>query len=76
VPLEVVVNVDHPQDSGEWLDWAYNKTQGLVVPVFSYNLHEARWVGVCARAVLLGRWVPRPYGLVLLGGLLLDGTEP
>ncbi len=44
VPLEVVVNVDHPQDAEVWLDWAYNKTQGLVVPVFSYNVHELRCV--------------------------------
>ncbi len=44
VPLEVVVNVDHPQDAEAWLDWAYNKTQGLVVPVFSYNVHELRCV--------------------------------
>ena len=43
VPFEVIVNVDHPRDADVWLDWAYNKTQGLVVPVFSYNGHESRW---------------------------------
>jgi hypothetical protein len=41
VPFEVIVNVDHPRDAATWLDWA-NKTQGLVVPVFSYNVHEIR----------------------------------
>ncbi len=45
--MEVVVNVDHPQDADAWLDWAYNKTQGLVVPVFSHNVHELR-CGVCS----------------------------
>ncbi len=42
VPLEVLVNVDEPSAASVWLDWAYNKTQGLVVPVFSHNIHELR----------------------------------
>ncbi len=45
VPFEVIVNIDHPRDADIWLDWAYNKTQGVVVPVFSYNVHEIRWAG-------------------------------
>ena len=42
VPLELVVNVDNPAQHDLWLDWAYNRTQGLVVPVFSQNVHEKR----------------------------------
>jgi hypothetical protein len=42
VAFELIVNIDHPSDAATWLDWAYNKTQGLMVPVFSYNVHEIR----------------------------------
>jgi hypothetical protein len=44
VPLELLVNVDDPQDAAVWLDWAYNRSRhGLdVVPVFSNNIHEHR----------------------------------
>jgi hypothetical protein len=45
----VVVNIDEPSAADAWLDWAYNKTQGLVVPVFSHNVHELR----CGLAVQL-----------------------
>ena len=43
VLFEVIVNIDHPRDADVWLDWAYTKTPGMVVPVFSYNVHEIRW---------------------------------
>ena len=39
VPLELLVNVDHPQDNEPWA-WASYKTKGIVVPVFSNNVHE------------------------------------
>jgi hypothetical protein len=46
VPLELLVNVDDPQDAAVWLDVAYNRSQGLVVvPVFSQNIHEHRCLG-------------------------------
>ena len=41
IPLELLVNVDHPQDNGPWA-WASYNTSGLVVPVFSNNVHEVR----------------------------------
>jgi hypothetical protein len=37
----VVVNVDHPRDNEPWA-WASYNTSGLVVPVFSNNVHEVR----------------------------------
>ena len=40
-PIELLVNVDHPEDHEAWA-WASYKTSGLVVPVFSNNLHEVR----------------------------------
>jgi len=40
-PVELVVNVDDPQDAATWAQLSYN-TSGAVVPVFSANLHEAR----------------------------------
>ena len=41
IPLELLVNVDNPQDVELWVQASYN-TSGLVVPVFSYNVHEVR----------------------------------
>ncbi|KAG1660176.1 hypothetical protein FOA52_005276 [Chlamydomonas sp. UWO 241] len=41
LPLELLVNVDHPQDHAEWVAAAVD-SGGLVVPVFSANLHEVR----------------------------------
>ena len=41
VPLELLVNVDHPSDREAWALASYN-TSGLVVPVFSFNVHEVR----------------------------------
>uniref|UniRef100_A0A7R9VV70 Glycosyl transferase CAP10 domain-containing protein n=1 Tax=Chlamydomonas euryale TaxID=1486919 RepID=A0A7R9VV70_9CHLO len=41
LPLELLVNVDHPQDRDAWASAAWD-TRGLVTPVFSYNLHEPR----------------------------------
>jgi hypothetical protein len=41
VPLELVVNVDHPQDHEAWAKASYS-TKGLVIPVFSNNIHEVR----------------------------------
>ena len=38
-PIELLVNVDHPEDHKAWA-WASYNTSGLVVPVFSNNLHE------------------------------------
>ena len=35
------MNVDHPEDHEAWA-WASYNTGGLVVPVFSNNLHEVR----------------------------------
>ena len=35
------MNVDNPQDVELWVQASYN-TSGLVVPVFSYNVHEVR----------------------------------
>mmetsp|Transcript_27600 Transcript_27600/g.60380 ORF Transcript_27600/g.60380 Transcript_27600/m.60380 type:complete len:448 (+) Transcript_27600:355-1698(+) len=41
VPLELVVNVDHPRDHEAWA-WSSYNTSGMVVPVFSNNIHEVR----------------------------------
>ena len=41
IPLELLVNVDHPRDNEPWA-WASYNTSGLVVPVFSNNVHEVR----------------------------------
>ena len=41
IPLELVVNVDHPQDHEAWAKASYS-SKGLVIPVFSNNIHEVR----------------------------------
>ena len=48
LPSEMVVNVDNPEEAAEWVKHVY-PTQGFVVPVFSYNLHEARGYNRAAR---------------------------
>lgn len=39
--MELLVNVDNPDEHAEWVDQAY-ATKGFVIPVFSYDLHELR----------------------------------
>ncbi len=41
VPTEFLVNVDNPDEGQIWADLSYS-TEGLVVPVMSYNVHELR----------------------------------
>ncbi|KAG1672594.1 hypothetical protein FOA52_010696 [Chlamydomonas sp. UWO 241] len=41
ISLELLVNVDSPEDADAWVASAQN-TSGMVVPVFSNNVHEAR----------------------------------
>ena len=41
LPSELLVNVDSPDEAAEWVKHVY-PSEGFVVPVFSYNLHEAR----------------------------------
>ncbi|GAX78604.1 hypothetical protein CEUSTIGMA_g6043.t1 [Chlamydomonas eustigma] len=41
VALELLVNVDHPRDHEPWAMASYNSS-GMVVPVFSNNIHEVR----------------------------------
>eukprot|EP00195_Chlamydomonas_chlamydogama_P001199 CAMPEP_0202922730 /NCGR_PEP_ID=MMETSP1392-20130828/78076_1 /ASSEMBLY_ACC=CAM_ASM_000868 /TAXON_ID=225041 /ORGANISM="Chlamydomonas chlamydogama, Strain SAG 11-48b" /LENGTH=357 /DNA_ID=CAMNT_0049616373 /DNA_START=208 /DNA_END=1281 /DNA_ORIENTATION=+ len=41
LPVELLVNVDHPADHEAWA-WSSYNTSGLVVPVFSNNVHEIR----------------------------------
>ena len=41
LPSEFLVNVDNPEEAAEWVKHVY-PNEGFVVPVFSYNLHEAR----------------------------------
>ena len=41
IPIELVVNVDHPQDHEAWAKASYS-SKGLVIPVFSNNIHEVR----------------------------------
>ncbi|KAG2499050.1 hypothetical protein HYH03_003235 [Edaphochlamys debaryana] len=41
VPSEFLVNVDSPGEGELWANLSY-ATQGFVVPVFSYNVHELR----------------------------------
>ena len=48
VPSELVVNVDNPEEAAEWVKHVYS-SEGFVVPVFSYNLHEARGYNRAAR---------------------------
>ncbi|GFR46798.1 hypothetical protein Agub_g8430 [Astrephomene gubernaculifera] len=47
IPCELVVNVDNPHEADAW---AAEVQSGLVVPVFSANLHEARGYNRAARA--------------------------
>ncbi|GAX84233.1 hypothetical protein CEUSTIGMA_g11656.t1 [Chlamydomonas eustigma] len=46
--MELLVNVDHPQDHEAWALASYN-TSGLVIPVFSNNIHEIRSYNTLAR---------------------------
>eukprot|EP00955_Chlamydomonas_euryale_P050295 354518-Chlamydomonas_euryale.AAC.9 len=41
VPLELLVNIDNPEDHELWANASWD-TKGMVVPVFSYNVHEIR----------------------------------
>jgi hypothetical protein len=41
LPVELVVNVDEPSSASDWAGLAANSS-GLVVPVFSNNVHEIR----------------------------------
>ncbi|GLC37752.1 hypothetical protein PLESTB_001473200 [Pleodorina starrii] len=41
VPSEFLINVDSPQEGQRWADLSWS-TNGFVVPVMSYNLHELR----------------------------------
>ncbi|GFR46805.1 hypothetical protein Agub_g8438 [Astrephomene gubernaculifera] len=47
IPCELVVNVDNPHEADAW---AAEVQSGLVVPVFSANLHESRGYNRAARA--------------------------
>lgn len=51
IPSEVVINVDNPDEAAEWASYVY-PTEGFVVPVFSFNLHEGRGFN---RAVQIAR---------------------
>ncbi len=46
--IELVVNVDHPSDHEAWANASY-ATGGVVVPVFSNNIHEIRAYNLMAR---------------------------
>ncbi len=41
VPMELLVNIDHPEGGELWVNATY-QYNGFVVPVFSPNLHEVR----------------------------------
>ena len=46
--------MDHPRDNEPWA-WASYNTSGLVVPVFSNNVHEVRWNSMrCGCFILFG----------------------
>ena len=67
--------MDHPQDNGPWALASYN-TSGLVVPVFSNNVHEVRSYNRLAHnargdvLILVWVWGGRGYlcGCVEAGG--------
>ena len=41
VPIEIVVNVDSPDEAAVWANLSA-ATHGLVVPILSDNIHEVR----------------------------------
>ena len=41
LPSELLINVDSPDKAAEWVKHVY-PSEGFVVPVFSFNLHETR----------------------------------
>lgn len=41
IPSELLINVDNDDEAQEWVKYVY-PTRGFVVPVFSFNFHEAR----------------------------------
>jgi len=60
VPIELLVNVDHPAEHAVWAALANNHTGNFsIVPVFSPNVHEARGYNRLA-------WLARGRYLVVL----------